>query len=122
MKTKSKFLLALLTATLALGTATVTVAADTPTSAQAVPTPEELARLEADIGLTAEQTAKVAALLEEMKDKRGAIKRDASLDRDQQKARSKASDEEIRTRIRATMTAEQFVKWDKLQAARRLAR
>lgn len=122
MNTKSKLLLALLASLLTCGTAVVTVAADAPPASPAAPTTEQLAKLEADIGLNAEQKAKVTALLDQMKSKRRAIKENASLDRDQKKQQTKVSDEAIRAQIKAAMSAEQFAKWDKLQEAIRLTR
>jgi hypothetical protein len=49
-------------------------------------------------------------------------KEDASLDKEQQKAKIKAINHEIYDKIKAVMSADQFTKWEKLQAARRAAR
>ncbi len=89
------------------------------------PTAADVAKLEAEAGLSAEQKTKVDALLTELKAKRRAIKEDASLSADEKKSKNKAINEEIQGKdgkIKALMTAEQFAKWQKLQEARRAAR
>lgn len=91
----------------------------------AKPTAEAVAILEAAVGLTEEQKTKVNALLNELKEKRRAIKEDASLSADEKKAKGKTLNEEIQGKngkIKALMTEEQFAKWQKLQEARRAAR
>lgn len=91
----------------------------------AKPTAEDVAKLEAAVGLTEEQKTKVNALLNELKEKRRAIKEDASLSADEKKAKGKTLNEEIQGKsgkIKALMTEEQFAKWQKLQEARRAAR
>jgi protein CpxP len=91
----------------------------------AKPTAEDVAKLDAEVGLSAEQKNKVDALLSELKQKRRAIKEDVSLSAEQKKANNKAINEEILGKdgkIKALMTAEQFAKWQKLQDARRASR
>lgn len=89
------------------------------------PTAEDVAKLEAAVGLTEQQRTKVDALLNELKEKRRAIKEDANLTVDEKKAKGKTLNEEIQGKngkIRALMTEEQFAKWQKLQEARRALR
>jgi lipase chaperone LimK len=91
----------------------------------AKPTAEEIAKLDAEVGLSSEQKTKVEGLLSELKQKRRAIKEDASLSDEQKKAKTKAINEDILGKdgkIKALMTAEQFAKWQKLQDAIRAAR
>jgi len=91
----------------------------------AKPTAEDIAKLDEAVGLSAEQKAKVSALLRELNEKRRAIKEDTSLSSEEKKTKTKALNEEIQGKdgkIKALMTAEQFAKWEKLQAARRAAR
>jgi periplasmic protein CpxP/Spy len=91
----------------------------------AKPTAEDIAKLEADAGLNDEQKAQVNALLNELKEKRRAIKEDASLSSEEKKAKTKALNQEIQGKdgkIKAVMTVEQFAKWEKLQEARRAVR
>jgi len=91
----------------------------------AKPTAEDIAKLESELGLTAEQKTKVDGLLSELKQKRRAIKEDRSLSDEQKKAKTKALNEEIQGqdgKIKALMTAEQCAKWQKLQDAIRAAR
>lgn len=91
----------------------------------AKPTAEDIAKLDAEVGLSAEQKTKVEGLLSELKQKRRAIKEDASLSDEQKKAKTKTLNEDILGKdgkIKALMTAEQFAKWQKLQEAIRAAR
>jgi hypothetical protein len=91
----------------------------------AKPTAEDVAKLEAEVGLSAEQKTKVSALLNELKAKRRAINEDASLSADVKKAKTKALNEEILGKdgkIKKLMTAEQFAKWQKAQDALRASR
>jgi len=110
---------------------TVTNAADEPkpaapaaekTTKVAAPPALDISKLEAEVGLTEEQKTKVAALLAEMKEKRSAVRKDASLSPEDQKAKTKAVNDEVYGKIKAVMTPEQYVKWEKLQQARRDAR
>ena len=89
------------------------------------PTAEDIAKLDAEVGLSDEQKSKVEGLLSELKQERRAIKEDASLSDEQKKAKTKAINEDILGKdgkIKALMTAEQFAKWQKLQEAIRAAR
>jgi hypothetical protein len=134
MKCNKLAAIAILALSGVLASNTIATAADETTPASpstgkmveaAKPTAEDIAKLEAEVGLTAEQKTKVNGLLSELKEKRRAIKEDATLSDDQKKAKGKALNEEIQGKngkIKAVMTAEQFAKWEKLQEARRATR
>ena len=59
------------------------------------PTATDIAKLEAEVGLNDEQKSKVSALLEELIEKRRAIKRDTGLSSEEKKTKMKALNEEI---------------------------
>jgi hypothetical protein len=91
-------------------------------AAKPAPSAADIAKLEAEVSLTEEQKTKVAALLTEMKGKRRAVSEDASLSKEDKKAKTKVVNHEITEKIKAAMTPEQYTKWEKLQQARRDAR
>lgn len=58
----------------------------------------------------------------ELNTKRREVRNDTNLSDADKKTKTKTINEEINGKIKALMTAEQFAKWEKLQAARRAAR
>jgi hypothetical protein len=89
--------------------------------AQAAPAPTEadIAKLEADLGLSPELTSKVDALMKEQNDRRRAMYKDASLSEAEKEAKNKVIVAETREKIKALLTPEQYAKWQKLHEARK---
>ena len=92
---------------------------ETKGDAAPAPTEADIAKLEADLGLTPELTAKVEALMKEQNARRKQMYKDASLSEAEKEAKNKAIVEETRGKIKAAMTPEQYAKWQKLQEARK---
>jgi periplasmic protein CpxP/Spy len=90
--------------------------------AAASPAAVDLAKLEAEVGLTEEQKTQVAALLRQTHEMRRAIRNDTSLTDAEKKAKMKTVVPEINVKIKALMSEEQYGKWETLQAARRAAK
>jgi len=84
-----------------------------------VPTEADLAKLEADIGWSAEVKDKVDALMKEQNARRKEIYQDASLSEAEKEVKNKAIVAETREKIKAVLTPEQYAKWQKLHEARK---
>jgi periplasmic protein CpxP/Spy len=89
--------------------------------AEAAPAPTEadIAKLEADLGLSPELTAKIEALQKDQNARRKVMYADASLSKEDKEAKNKAIVDETREKIKALLTPEQFAKWQKLHEARK---
>lgn len=95
------------------------VAAEKKTEAKVVPTEADIAKLEADLGLSAELSAKVDALMKDQNARRKEMSKDASLSEADKTAKNKAIVAETREKIKAALTPEQYTKWEKLHEARK---
>jgi hypothetical protein len=89
--------------------------------AEVTPAPSEadIARLEADLGLSPELTAKVDALLKDQNARRKEMYKNTALTEAEKEAKNKAIVEETRGKIKALLTSEQYTKWQKLHEARK---
>jgi hypothetical protein len=84
-----------------------------------VPTEADIAKREADLGLSPELTAKVDALMKEQNARRKQMYQDANLSEADRAAKNKAIVAETREKIKAVLTPEQYAKWEKLHEARK---
>lgn len=87
--------------------------------AKVVPTEADIAKLEADLGLSAELSAKVDELMKDQNARRKEMSKDASLSETEKTAKNKAIVGETREKIKAVLTPEQYTKWEKLHEARK---
>lgn len=94
-------------------------AAEKKAGAAPAPTEADLAKLEADLGLSPELTAKIEALQKDQNARRKVVFQDASVPKEDQEARSKVIVTETREKIQALLTPEQFTKWQKLHEVRK---
>lgn len=94
-------------------------AAEKKAEAAPVPTQADIAKLEADLGLSPELTAKIEALQKDQNARRKVVFQDASLSKADQEAKSKVIVAETREKIKALLTPEQYAKWEKLHEARK---
>jgi periplasmic protein CpxP/Spy len=90
--------------------------------AAASPAAVDLAKLEAEVGLTEDQKTQVAVLLRQTHEMRRAVRNDTSLTDEEKKAKMRTIVPEINGKIKALMSEEQYAKWQTLQAARRAAK
>jgi Spy/CpxP family protein refolding chaperone len=88
------------------------MAEDKPAKGQGGPTVDQmLERLSTELSLTEDQKPKVKAIVEDAKKKRDALKDETPEDR---KEKSKAIIEEQMTKMKAVLTAEQQIKYQKM--------
>jgi Spy/CpxP family protein refolding chaperone len=88
-------------------------------AAAPVPTEADIAKLEADLSLSPELTAKIEALQKDQNAHRKEMFKDASLSEADKEAKNKAIVAETRENIKALLTPEQYAKWQKLHEARK---
>lgn len=84
-----------------------------------VPTEADIAKLEADLALSPELSAKVDALMKDQNARRKEMSKDGSLSEADKTAKNKAIVAETREKIKAVLTPEQYEKWQKLHEARK---
>lgn len=84
-----------------------------------VPTEADIARLEADLALPPELSAKVDELMKDQNARRKEMYKDPSLSEADKTAKNKAIVAESREKIKAALTPEQYAKWQKLHEARK---
>jgi hypothetical protein len=94
-------------------------AAEKKAEAAPVPTEADIAKLEADLGLSPELMSKVDALMKEQNDRRRPMYKDASLSEAEKEAKNKVIVAETREKIKASLSPEQYAKWQKLHEARK---
>lgn len=87
--------------------------------AKVVPTEADITKLEADLGLSAELSAKVDTLMKDQNARRKELSKDVSLSEADKTAKNKAIVAETREKIKAVLTPEQYTKWEKLHEARK---
>jgi len=80
---------------------------------------ERGAKMAEELGLNDEQKGKMGDVMKEFGPKTKAIFEDASLSKEDKMAKMKAINEERNAKIKDILTAEQFEKWQKMQAAHR---
>jgi hypothetical protein len=88
-------------------------------AAAPAPTEDDIAKLEADLGLPFELKAKLEAVVKEQNARRKEMYRDASLSDAEKATKNKAIVAEAREKIKALLTPEQFEKWQKLHEAQK---
>ena len=77
------------------------------------------AKMAEELGLNEDQKTKMGDVMKEFGPKMKAIFDDASLSKEDKMAKVKAINEERSAKIKEILTADQFEKWQKLQAAHR---
>ena len=83
---------------------------------------QRLERLSEELNLTAEQKAKVSALLENQAKQRREIVRDTSLSRDERREKMRALMQGERKEFKAVLTSDQFEKFQQLREQMRARR
>jgi hypothetical protein len=94
-------------------------AAEKKAVAAPVPTEADIAKLEADLGLSPELTAKIEALQKDQNARRKVMYQDTTLSEAEKEAKNKAIVAETREKIKGLLTPEQYAKWQKLHEARK---
>jgi Spy/CpxP family protein refolding chaperone len=79
---------------------------------------ERLQKMQANLGLTDEQSQKIQAIMTEQREAMKGVKSDTTLTADQKKEKMKAARADVDAKIAALLTPEQKAKWEQLKKDR----
>lgn len=79
---------------------------------------ERFQKMQADLGLTSEQSQKIQAIMAEQREALKGVKNDTTLTADQKKEKLKAARADVDAKIAGLLTPEQKAKWDQLKKDR----
>ena len=79
---------------------------------------ERLQKMQANLGLTDEQSQKIQAIMTEQREAIKGVKSDTTLTEDQKKDKMKAARADVEAKIAAILTPEQKTKWEQLKKDR----